>query len=638
MSGIAGVYHPDGRATEPARVRDALVRLGYPGVRARPTWSDGPIALGNVAFPTTPEAEREQLPLRDASSRLALTADARVDNRYDLARVLPLRQPLRDLSDAELLLAAYEHWGPTFPEHVVGAYVTAIWDTRERHLFLARDHAGFRPLYWHHVQDQQFLFASSIPGLLALGAPRRPNPERIADYLVDIVANNEYTFYRDIFRLPPGHTLTVSASGVSLRRYWSPDPEFVLDLPNDDAYAEAFRETFEEAVRVRLRSSSPPAVMLSGGLDSSSVAVVAERLPRVTAGPLDTVSKIYPDFPECDERPYIEAVLATGRYRPHFVRVGREVTPLTAARSFVEAYGQPIYAPASSTGIEMYAQARTAGLHVLLDGHGGDEVVWKGKAYLRELALSGRWIRLLGETVALGDSESQGSRAQIYLLHVLFGLADRLRSVPRMARARSALVRAVNRLNAHRTGAHVLPAAELVAPDLAASVDLPARLRSYPVSSLASARTDREAHYGVILSARQPLAFEALSAMTAAAGVERRSPFWDRRLVELCLALPADQTRRRGHGRYVLRRALRDTLPAVVLARRDKARFNNVVIQGILQNDGDELDALLRASGGGLPWVHPDVFRTALHGFKGDPTLPQAMLLLKLAGLEAWRP
>src|SRR2546427_256925 len=311
VTGIAGLWRRDGRPGEPAELDGMLARVAHRGPDGTGAWREGPVALGHGMLHTTPESLREQQPLVGTRGDLVLVADARIDNRGELCSLLPAPS---DATDAELILAAYERWGEHCPEHLLGDFAFAMWDGRTQRLFCARDHFGVKPLYYHHRPSRLFAFASEIKGLLALpDVPRRLNETRVADYLVPLLEDKVITFYEEIVRLPPAHRMVVSRDGVLIEQYWALDPEREIRMKSDAEYAEAFREIFTEAVRCRLRSAFPVGSMLSGGLDSSSIACVArELLAEDGGGKLHTFSAIFPDVPECDEREYIDAVVAGG--------------------------------------------------------------------------------------------------------------------------------------------------------------------------------------------------------------------------------------------------------------------------------------------------------------------------------------
>src|SRR5690554_1825113 len=481
MSGIVGVLHLDGRPVAADRLAGAAARLRHRGPDGVATWHGEGIGLSHLAFHTTPEAERERQPQRSADGRHVLTADARIDNREELYRALRPHEPLGELTDAELILRAYGRWGTDCAVHLLGDFAFALWDVQERRLFCARDHAGTRPFYYHHLPGERFVFASEMKGVLAFGVPHEVNEERVADYLAEIVYDDEYTFYRHISRLPPAHTLTVSAGGQRLQRYWALDPDREIRYARDDDYAEAFRAVFADAVRCRLRGVDPVGVTLSGGLDSSSVACIAQGiLAEQGRRPLHTFSNVYDLVPECDERSYIEAVLAEGRYVPHYVPADSTNFPLSSLSALVRVLDQPLAAPGISSSETLRLRLRQEGVRVVLNGHGGDEVVSQGGLYLKELALRGAWVRLHREIRGLHEEDVGGGPGQMLLQYVLFGTEKWLAGFPHTARLR----RPIRVLLARTQKRRATPsepwrnATQFVHPALSSEVGLAERQRS----------------------------------------------------------------------------------------------------------------------------------------------------------------
>jgi len=294
MSAVVGMFHLDRRPVEQADLERMQATVAHRGPDAQGTWSEGCAGLGHRMLWTTPESKREKLPLASDRGKLVLTADARVDNRDELAAALGLSRPLAEITDGELILAAYERWGERCPEYLQGDFAFGIWDRRKQVLFCARDRFGVKPLYFYS-STKTVAFSSEIKALLSVpDVPCRLNEVSVAYYLTSMFEDTASTFYLDIQRLPPAHSLTVSLQGTRLRCYWTLDPSRELRLGSDDEYAEGFRETFMEAVRCRLRSAYPVGSLLSGGLDSSAVTCVARNLlAQDENGHLATFSAIF---------------------------------------------------------------------------------------------------------------------------------------------------------------------------------------------------------------------------------------------------------------------------------------------------------------------------------------------------------
>ena len=255
MSGFVALYNLDGR---PAREEDLLAMTGalaHRGRDGREIWLDAGLGLGMVFNRTTAEARFDRLIPPPLAGRVTIAADARIDNRAELAAALGVR--VDDHADSALIALAYEKWGEGCLDHLTGDFAFVLWDARAGRLFAARDHIGVKPFYYH-ASGSRFIAASSIAALFA-GAPwlaRDVDEERVAQYLVGSFDDVERTFHRDVRRLPPSESITVAGGILTRRRYASLDVGETIQLGSDEAYAEAFRERFTEAVRCRMRSSA----------------------------------------------------------------------------------------------------------------------------------------------------------------------------------------------------------------------------------------------------------------------------------------------------------------------------------------------------------------------------------------------
>jgi asparagine synthase (glutamine-hydrolysing) len=250
-------------------------------------WSNGNVGLAHLALNITPESFHERQPLVSDRGSLVLTADARVDNRGELMRSLRAKGYLQKeypqgeaLTDADLIVAAYQCWGEACPTHIIGDFAFVVWDAKRRRLFASREPMGTRALYYR-VEPRRVLFATEIKQILAVpGVPARIFDPAVGAFLAVSAGLPQWTFYEGIEQLPPAHALSVDASGPRTWRYWDIDPDFRIEYADEDEYAEHFIEIFKEAVRCRLRSLKPVGIFLSGGMDSGSVASTAGWLLR----------------------------------------------------------------------------------------------------------------------------------------------------------------------------------------------------------------------------------------------------------------------------------------------------------------------------------------------------------------------
>ena len=318
MSGVAGILLRQDPAPVDAAsdIQRMLARMRDRGPDGNSWWLDSGIALGHAWLNTTDEAGPG--PQTMAGGKLAITADCRLDNRDELMARLGIRD--RSVADAVLLMRAYLRWGEASPVHLQGDFAFAIWDAERQLLFCARDHFGVKPFYYH-AADRRFAFASEIGPMLGLDEVGvRISEHRISGFLAGLPDDPQSTPYSDIFSLPARHSLTVTAQQVVLRRYWQIEPS-ARPLRSDAA--EEFAHLFAQSVRNRMRGSQSVGAMLSGGLDSSSIACVAglqnadERKPK-----LPTFSLVFEKGSSMDERVFIDAVLDQQKTDPTLIPVG----------------------------------------------------------------------------------------------------------------------------------------------------------------------------------------------------------------------------------------------------------------------------------------------------------------------------
>lgn len=606
MSGIAGIHHTDGRPVDEGVLRRLLDAQSHRGPDGTGTQCRTAAALGHLAMHTTPEAGHETQPEVGRDGDLVLTADARIDNRDELISELRLeRGGERPVTDANLIVRAYRRWGTTCPEHLRGAFAFAIWDAREHRLFCARDRMGLRP--FHYVwAEPRFVFGSEINALLAHPAvSRRINDTRVADFLARIHLSNEYTFYEDVSRLPPGHCAVIDRDGMDVHAYWTLTLPEERDLDSEAAYAEAFRTVFSSAVEDRLRANGPVGSFLSGGLDSSSVTVTARA---VSSGALHTFSATYDQTPSVDEREYIRAVLEEGDYHPHFV-AGNDYDPLTEFPEFSRAQRKATLAHTPSQMWMLNRAVNEAGLNVVLDGHGGDEVASHGHGYPGQLARERRWaalVRDLRGSLQNAEMSWPGIFLSYWLRHG--GLPDRIGA--RLL----GLMQSVGPV-----GGDKKDPPQLLSSNLARRVQIDDRKRRHRETSPATASTERQHHFRQVAGTVQSEGLEELNHLASAHSVEQRFPFWDPRVVEFCLSLPSRVKRKRGVGRQILRSGLASLLPDPVRARTDKTGFRPSVTHA-LAHSALEVQSVVREMEEVLaPYVDVEVARATVDRFTQEP-------------------
>ncbi|NBV24874.1 MAG: hypothetical protein EBS05_23515 [Proteobacteria bacterium] len=563
MSGIAGFIALDGSPAQrewvPA-VADALARYGPDGVNH---WCAGPAALLHGQLATTPEALAERQPVTDDAAQLVLCLDGRLDNRTELFAWLKSRETLPEpVSDAALLLALFKCEGDECVRLLVGDFAFAVWDARKRRLFCARSVLGWRPFHWH-CDARTFAFGTDAGVLLAIPTiRRRVNEPLIGEILSQRFTHPTETLWRDVFRLRAGWALAVEGGPPRAWR-WHAGPFPDQERCSDQAYAEQFRELFDQSLLACARSDGLVAAQLSGGLDSSSVVCRGAELYSggALAHPFRPISAVFPGELH-DESSWIRSV------EEHLGVPAEKVTAADYDWDQAEAWtAQTLHLPLrpNTTGTLMAVcdRLQTQGIRVLLTGEGGDDWLAGSHAHWPDLLRRGRWRQLLGEGMALNPGRPRW--------RALLSTGYRSLGPWLMPSHRRAITYPYHQLG---------PLSECIRPEWADRIGLRDRLPPPdPMAGLNGlAQFQRAARYDF---ARTYVNWENVLAFAASQRIELRHPFHDRRLTEFVMGLPGDQLRRNGERKHILREAMRGTLPELVRTRQNKAMFASPTVRAI---------------------------------------------------------
>ncbi|HEU4982785.1 MAG TPA: asparagine synthase-related protein [Acidobacteriaceae bacterium] len=568
MAGISGIFCADGRPAELAELKRMVASAEHRGPDGITYWNDGPVALAHLQFHTTPESLDERQPLVSPGGEACLVWNGRVDNREDLLRELAAANALpSDQTDPGLALAAYLAWGEDCVQHIVGDFAFAVWDKRHRRLWCARDYIGIRPFYYFW-DGKTFLFGPEIRALLAHPLVSLSINEGMAgEYLANAITSREETLYSDIRRLPAGSTLTVDASRrLRIDRWWRPELS-LIEYGSDEEYAEHFRHLFDQAIRAQIRCNTPWGVQLSGGLDSSSIAVSARAVLDASGAkdsPILTFSMACPGKP-WDESEDIAATVKRARLTPEFVLpMQADVEFFRQRAAFWRDFpGNPNGEPMT---IPMYNAARRKGARVVLSGIGGDEWLDGRQEHLSDLAASMLFRQDRASTArqllerAKDDWKvySGAGRWQVFLTRRL--IAD---AAPEWAHSRR------RSLKLSRGG--------IFSREFLQRVHLADRLSDVPFLKRDTfASRTQQAVFQIVTAGYEAQVFEWNDREAACAGAEVRFPFFNRRLTEFCLRLPEDQRQRGSVWKLLLRNAMEGRLPERLCGKMYKAEFSEL--------------------------------------------------------------
>lgn len=624
MSGVVAVLDRTDGAAPQAAVDPMLEALAHRGPDGTGRWFGSGVGLGHQLHATTPEALEASPPeaLEAASERdgtLVVTADVRLDNRAALCRTLDV-DGNGTVTDSELLLRAYDRWGVDCAVHLLGAFAFALWDGDRGQLYCARDHVGVKPLYVADTGERFVAASEPGPVLDRAGVSQAPDEHRIGDFLIGHYAGGA-TFYEGLDRVPPGHWSLATADGVRTEQYWSPasvDPDALAGVTD---YERRFRELFTDAVAARLRTARPPGSLLSGGLDSSSIATVADELLTADGRPpLRTFSAVFDEITACDERAYVDAVHESGRFEPHYVH-GDRLDPLADLDDHVEHRRAPFYPSLFVLIWGLYREVGQSDAAVVMQGYGGDQTMGSDlRGYLRGLARRGQLRTLADEIREYADRYPGLSPRDVLWNDVLKPLAPGpVRSVRRALHDSDPLAStmvSIDRSFAERTGLDDRLAADARQPP---------------------PRSQRELRRSAVEPGEPTFNLELNDVAGAYFGVEPRYPYFDRRLIEFSLALPPGETVRDGLDRTIVRDALAGTLPDAVRERSDKMEFSPNVVHCARTYAMDRIErTLFDGRPDAARYLDVDGLRRSLDRLQSEGDVGAARDLLLSTTLETW--
>jgi asparagine synthase (glutamine-hydrolysing) len=602
VSGVFALANLDGRPVEAVDMQRMAHFLERRGPERTGVWREGSVGLGHTLLTTTPEERFQSQPIAHAHTGVVITGDVRIDNRDEVLRALGASDRDDSLSDTGVVLAAYLRWGDACVDHLLGDFAFALWDGRQRRLFCARDRMGMRTLYYHHTLGRLVAVATSAKAVVVLPQVLyRINEGRIADFLVEPLEGIDYTstFYEDVFRLPPAHTLTIDESGLRLRKYWAPEPHPERGLKTDADYREAFLDVFTEAVRCRLRSDGRIGSMMSGGVDSTSVAAVARRILAADGrGPLRTYSGVSPNADDIETR-HVHFAMGMDGVDPQTISFGELDCLQPDLSTLMSEIDEPFDMHMSMIQA-IYLSAHRDGINVVLDGVSADSTL-SHRGYLARLIRSGSLIKARREIV--GSNAFWGSA--VSPTRVLSRVAAAT-LIPSPAR------RVARAIIPRRRVGPCEP--QVVNPEFARRIDLDARRATLAAARQRRATSDRFGErVDVALHPFVTVARERYDRVAAAVGIEPRDPFLDERVLKFCLDLPDSQVIRDGWPKFLLRSSMADVMPQEICWRRSRHHLGWYFTRELRVPSGLPIGSPEQGNFA-LRYVIPDVLRSSRTG------------------------
>src|SRR5262245_804292 len=397
MCGITGILRINSEANGfDSKLIDRMTdSLAHRGPNDRGIWSDDLISLGSRRLSIIDLSPAGRMPMANEDGAIQIVYNGELYNFRELKdrfRLVERGHVFRSRTDTEVLVHLYEELGIEMVKYLNGMFGIAIWDSRKQTLYLIRDHAGIKPLFYQR-DDHYFRFGSEIKAILTDSrVPRRPSLQAMHDFLTFDYVPGPQTAFEGIYEVPPGHWLSVDREGrVALRRYWDVSWEPDESLTEKKASRRAL-ELMDESVDRQLIADVPVGVLLSGGMDSSAITAL---MSKHTSEPIHTYSVGFEDQ-SFNELPYARIMAKT------FNTLHREViVTAQTVRELLPTYLKYIDEPyADGSAIPTYSVCRIAKdeVVVVLSGEGGDEIFAGYETYAALKATKWfrsvpRWIR-----------------------------------------------------------------------------------------------------------------------------------------------------------------------------------------------------------------------------------------------------
>jgi asparagine synthase (glutamine-hydrolysing) len=498
-----------------------------------------------------------------ADGGIVCRLEGQLDNAEALSRELG-----EGASTEELLAAGFSRWGPGLPERLRGDFVLLLWDPEREEGLLARDQLGVRPLFLAETGGRLH-FAGELRDLLGrLSATPAPDPAGVAHWVALSTRSGTGTLYAGVERLGPGELLRLRSGGVSRRRYWEPRFREPLALP-EEQLASSVREGLRTAVERRRDRERGTGVLLSGGLDSASIAAVAE-------GGLTACSGVFPEHPEADEAELI-GELRSGLGLDGLVAEVRPGGLLASAIEHVASWRAPLLGWGDFWTLPLLRAAARQGVGTMLGGDGGDELFGPRVYALADALRSGqprRVVELARRLPGAGPRVGRRQEAAMIARLALGGGAPALPSGLRLPFGTSGTPKWLRRRSLR---------------DLHRSDDPDAWKR------LDGPRWWAQAAHGIAYGIEATGVFEHQRRRAATAGLEARHPMLDLDFVELCLRQPPELTLDPRFSRPLLRAAMKGLLPDAVRLRPQKALFESLIVSCLSGPDGAAVREILLA-------------------------------------------
>ncbi len=614
MCGIVGFFSRKSWLSEGDLIR-MIGSVAHRGPDARGAFLEDSAGLGHRRLSIIDLSEAANQPMHSHCGRYVMVYNGEIYNFREILEEIRKEQPdfvPRTSSDSEVVLQAFALWGKAFTSRLNGMFAIAIYDRQAHKLYLFRDRMGIKPLYYFY-DGEHFAFASELKGLLAVTEIRQRlslNRQAVALFLHLGYIPSPISIFKEVKKFPSGNLATVDKDGISIAPWWQASSKVESSVIFDPGEAlERFEHLLESSVQYRLISDVPYGAFLSGGIDSSLVTAMAQK---VNSGPLSTFTIGFPEtkYNEADFARTIAAHLGT----QHNEFTVTEQEALDWLPTYFDTYDEPF---ADSSGIPSLLVAHLARQKVtmILTGDGGDELFMGYGAY--------KW------------AERLGSNYPLFLRNAAAGLLEKgnLRS------KRAAMLFRYPDMDHFKS--HIFSQEQYFfsgneVEDLLLEVeDLPAMQESFPSLLRELRPAEQQALFDLHYYLPDDLLVKVDRA-TMAQGLEARVPLLDYRIVEFALNLDYKLKVKNGQTKWLMRQLLKKFVPSE-LFERPKWGFSIPLLKW-LQNDlkvlADEHLSEEAVKRTGV--LNPEEVKKLLHAFYGQGKTYLYQRVWALIVLQRW--
>lgn len=541
MCGICGIIDFGGEAIQPSLIEKMTDAIRHRGPDGAGVNVDGPAGFGHARLSIIDLSSAGHQPMRSDDGSVTIAFNGEVYN-FELLRAQLEAEGVRFYSrtDTEVVLQAYRRWGRDSFSRLSGMFAFAVWDARDKTVYLVRDRFGIKPLYYYVTATGKVVFGSEIKSILASGMVERDiSPAGLHEYLWFGNALGENTLFCGVRKLLPGHYLTVGPNGLKAATFWKLEDVPPVDDKPKNASIE-IKRLLENAVKSQLIGDVPVGIFLSGGIDSSAITAFASKH---YPDKLDTFSAGFDFDRGVNELPAARFVADHFGTRHHEIRVSSSGLE-NIIRKLIRSHDEP-FGDAANIPLYLLCEQLRGSVKVVLQGDGGDEL-FAGYRRYNVLAHEKLWRMAAKPLLALGLGSQRGGR--------FLGAVGQSDPAMRMAllltveSLQSPPIRIISGQWRHNMDGH---------DPFSRYRELDKRFSALdPVQKMLFTDTS------VIL----PDTFlEKVDKSTMAHGIEVRVPFLDAELANYVIGLPASLKVRTFQKKWILRKALRGIVPDKVL-------------------------------------------------------------------------